>query len=183
VNFGDALLRAALDEDVEVSAPCFDWAFASGRLDLMGFESIMRALPVAGRSIRDWVDPDSQSVLESVARVRIRKRGWTCRSQVRVGDSGAIDLVIEDQVALELDGRAFHESTFESDRRKDLAITLEGRHALRVSKPMLLEAWPQIEEAVGLALAARGRSVGITGKESLRPRGNRRSPGRGELFT
>jgi very-short-patch-repair endonuclease len=77
------------------------------------------------------------------------------RSQVRVGAFSAIDLVVEDQIALELDGRAFHEATFEADRRKDLAITIEGRHSIRISRRILRESWTDVERAIAAGLAAR----------------------------
>ena len=151
------MVRVALDEALEVAVPCFDWALATNRLDVIGFEAVLLRLPPAVRPIREWVDRRSQSVLESTARVRLCSRGWRVRSQVRVGDLGAIDLVIDDHVALELDGRSFHESTFETDRRKDLAIAQEGRHAIRVSTRMLRDSWSEVEGAIGAALAVRGR--------------------------
>lgn len=152
---GDALVRLALDESLDVAVPCFDWALFTARLDRVDFERILLRLPPSLRTIRAHIDRNSQSLLESIARVRLHARGWQVRSQVRVGVDSAIDLVVEDHVALELDGRAFHESTFETDRRKDLAITMEGRHAIRVSMTMLRDSWGDVEAAIGCALAAR----------------------------
>jgi very-short-patch-repair endonuclease len=100
-----------------------------------------------------------------------------------VGELGAIDLVVEDHIALELDGRAFHESTFERDRRKDLQITREGRHALRVSTSMLYREWHSVEAAIEAALHARlGPVAGNSGKPTPRPRGRKVSPGKGGEF-
>ena len=181
-NIGEALIRCALDEDLEVSVPCFDWAWASGRLDLIGFESVVRALPADARCIRDWIDPASQSILESIARVRLKRHGWSVRSQIPVSGFGGIDLVIEDTVALETDGRTYHESSFETDRLKDLAITRAGRHAIQISRAMLLYNWAAIESAITEALRARG-VVGKTGESLAEPRGRQRTPGRPELFT
>lgn len=154
-----ALTRAALDEDLEVSVPCFDWAFATGRLDRFDFEQVIAKLPRSARVIRDWVDPRSQSVLESVARVRLLRKGWAVRSQVLLPDLRSIDLVVEDHVGLELDGRKYHESRFEADRSKDLAIAIDGRHAIRVSARQVYVGWDEVEAAVEAALAARGRAT------------------------
>ncbi len=157
VGLEDALLRVALDEPLETAVCVFDWAWRSGRLDRVGFESVLAQLPRGMQCLREWVDPNSQSVLESVARVRCLRKGWRVRSQVPVAGTQAIDLVIEDTVALELDGRRFHESTFTADRRKDLAIAIEGRHSLRVDSGLLFGSWPSIERAIERILATRGR--------------------------
>lgn len=176
VSTADALVRAVLDADVETAVAAVDWALATGRIDGFQFEQIILALPQTSRSIGVWVDTRSQSVIESVARVRLLRRGWRVRSQTRVGDLESIDLVVEEVVALELDGREFHESTFERDRRKDLQITVEGRHSIRVSALMVLEIWPRIELAIEAALrAAQSAPVVSTGVVAPQPRGRRRS--------
>lgn len=179
VGLGEALVRVVLDHDLEVSVPCVDWALHHGLLDRLALEQLTLALPVGARSIRAWIDPDSQSLLESVARVRLLRRGYRVRSQVPVG-LGAIDLVIEDEVALELDGREFHEHRFERDRRKDLAITEQGRHSLRVSYRMLCDEWPSIERAIDAALRARG--VRKSAIPPVEPRGARHAPGVRRIF-
>jgi very-short-patch-repair endonuclease len=173
VGLGEALVRVILDHDLEVSVPCLDWALFTGRLDRIEFERLILALPKSARGIRDWVDPRSQSVLESTARVRLRRAGWTVVTQVGLRElDGWIDMVVGDGVALELDGRTYHQSTFESDRRKDLTITIEGRHSIRVSREMLIHDWKRVELAIVAALRARGiaQHSAISG---LEPHGRR----------
>ena len=99
------------------------------------------------------------------------------RSQVRVGDIQSVDLVIEGHVALELDGRAHHETRFEADRRTDFAITRDGRHSIRVTASMLWNDWGDIEAAIASALAARRVAVPKPGRALQRPRGRKRAPG------
>jgi very-short-patch-repair endonuclease len=169
----EVLIRVALDEDLETVVSCFDWAFASASVDVIDFERILNALPIRARVLRSWVDPGSQSILESVARVRILRRGWSVRSQVRVGDVQAIDLVIEEHVALELDGREHHALRFEADRRKDLAITREGRHSIRLTASMLWDQWAEVELAIEAALFARRVSVPNAGNAPAAPRGSK----------
>lgn len=174
-NLDEVLIRVALDEDLETSVSCFDWALAAGRIDTVDLELIMKALPKPARVLRSWIDPRSQSILESVARVRLMQRGWKVTSQVGVGDFQSIDLVIEEHVALELDGRAHHELRFEADRRKDLAIAKAGRHSIRVTASMLWNHWGEVEAAIESALTAR-RAVPNAGKPLALPRGSKRSP-------
>ena len=161
VSVHHALVQLMLGHPADVAVPCIDWLLRSARADLIDVERCVLELPDRGRRIMRLVDRESQSVLESVARVRLIRAGFRVESQRRTGELGASDLVIEGEVALELDGREFHEHAFESDRRRDLVTTLEGKHVIRVSRRMLRERWPSIEAAIRAALAAR--SVGNSG--------------------
>lgn len=155
VSLHDALVRVMLDEPADVAVPCIDWLFRTGRADLIDVERCVLELPAQRRVIMSLVDRGSQSVLESVARVRLLQVGFAVTSQQRTGLAGATDLVIQESVALELDGREFHAPYFERDRRRDLVTTIEGRHVIRVSESMLREEWPHVEAAIRSALAAR----------------------------
>ena len=105
--------------------------------------------------------------------MRLRTEGYSLVSQASTGLLGANDLLIEDTVALELDGREFHESTFERDRLRDLISTTEGRHVIRVSRRMLRHQWPLILEAIRSCLSAR--RVGNSGDLVPHPVGKQRS--------
>ncbi len=183
-TLADALTRVALDEACDVAIPCFDWALATGRLDRVDVERVLLRLPPKARLLSEWIDFRSQSVLESVARVRLLSSGWRVRSQVPVGDLGSIDLVVEEEIALELDGRAFHESTFERDRRKDLEIAIQGRHSIRVSHRMVRDAWADVERAIAAALAARRQGDGgKSGKPRAVPKRKLRARAGGEQLS
>jgi very-short-patch-repair endonuclease len=161
VSVADALLRVLLDEPPDVAVACMDWLLHTGRADLIDLHRVALRVPRSRQGVMRLVGGRSQSVLESVARARLRQSGFHVLTQQRTGELGASDLVIEGAVALELDGRAFHADSFESDRRRDLQTTREGKHVIRASERMMREVWPQIEGAVRAALRARG--VGISG--------------------
>lgn len=173
----DALVRVLLDEPAESSVPCADWLLATGRLDRIDVERCILELPRPARSVAALIDANSQSVIESVARVRLLTAGYRVWSQQRTGLLGSIDLLVEDQVALELDGRAFHEGSFESDRRRDLVTTVEGRHVIRASALMVRDDWPAIAAAVSGALAAR--RVSNSGRSWMPRVGSQRTHRRG----
>jgi very-short-patch-repair endonuclease len=162
VSVADALLRVLLDEPPDVAVACIDWLLRTGRADLIDVHRVALRLPASRRGVMLLISDRSDSVLESVARVRLRRAGFHVREQQSTGELGASDLVIEGAVALELDGRKYHADSFESDRRRDLQTTREGKHVIRASERMLREVWPQIEGAVRAAL--RARSVGISGR-------------------
>lgn len=170
VSLEEALIRVVLDHELDVAVPCIDWALHTGRLDRFAFEHLILALPHRARVVRKWVDGASESVLESVARVRLVRSGWHVRSQVPVGELGSIDLVVGDEVGLELDGREHHEKSFERDRRKDLQIVLEGRVPLRVTYSMLRGDWSRIERALHRLMPAQNSAT-----PPAEPRGRRRA--------
>lgn len=161
VSVHDALVRLMLDEPPDVVVPCIDWLLHSGRADLIDIHRAGLDVPASRRRVLDLIDQRSQSVLESVARVRLRQRGLRVDSQQPTGELGASDLLVEGAVTLELDGRQYHADRFEEDRRRDLITTIEGKHVLRVSEPMVREVWSHIVTAIGASL--RARRVGNSG--------------------
>lgn len=162
----DALLYAVKQLPFEEAVAVLDWACHTGRLDEVDLHRLCARLPSRLRKIAAWVDRDCQSVLESIVRTRLRLLGYEVVSQVPVDTVRSIDLVVDGVLGLELDGRAYHESSFESDREKDLAIVLEGRSAMRVSYTMVQRKWPRVEQGIATAVAAH--------RHHHRARGSRR---------
>jgi hypothetical protein len=155
VDVRDALLRVVLDEQFETAVAALDWALHTGRLDRIDFELLVLRLPKDMRHISEWVDERCESLPESLARTRLRLLGHSVESQVRVNDLERIDLVVDDCVGLETDGEEFHFDRFESDRTKDIAITIANLHALRPSARMVFRQWHRVALAVETAIAAR----------------------------
>ena len=171
VELSDALVRVVLDESFETAVAALDWALHTGRLDRIEFELLILRLPDERRGIREWVDRRCESLPESLARTRMRMLGHTVDIQVVLGDIERIDLVIDDCVGMETDGREFHLDRFEQDRRKDLDITIAELHPLRPSARMVFHNWPHVVRAVEAALAARRRPArfGNSGASAPRP--------------
>lgn len=149
----EALVHAVKHLPFEEAVAVLDWACHTGRLDEVDLHRLCARLPKPLRRIAEWVDRDCESVLESIVRTRLRLLGYEVVSQVPVDTVRSIDLVVEGVLGLELDGRAYHESSFESDREKDLAIVLEGRSAMRVSYGMVRRDWPRVEQGIAAAVA------------------------------
>lgn len=171
VDLRDALVRVVLDESFETAVAALDWALHTGRLDRIAFELLILRLPEERRGIREWVDGRCESLPESLARTRLRILGHTVDIQVRLGDIERIDLVVDDCVGMETDGREFHLETFERDRRKDLDITIARLHPLRPSARMVFHDWTRVVRAVDAALAARrpARRIGNSGASATHP--------------
>ena len=154
VALEDALAVVAECEPFEVGVAALDWSLRTGALGRMQFESLIASLPAEMRMLAHWVDPKCDSVLESVTRTWLQLAGYRVLSQVRVGELQRIDLVVNEVVALELGGKT-HDASRESDWRKNVKITVEGRHPILATYSMVRDDFASVIEAIDAALAAR----------------------------
>ena len=108
------------------------------------------------------VDPRSQSVGESIARVALVQAGFDVDIQVRLEGVGRVDLLVDGLVVVEIDGFAYHSgrAEFRNDRRRDRAIAVEhGLLELRFAFEDAVHDVPGLVETVRRAVAvARLRS-------------------------
>jgi very-short-patch-repair endonuclease len=190
VGLLDALERVVLDEQLEVAVAAIDWALHTMELDLIDFETLILRLPLERRGIRGWIDPRCESLPESLARTRLRLGGHSVETQHPMVDGRRIDLLVDEVVAIEVDGDEHHRERFEADRSKDIDITLMNLHALRPSARTVFRRWDHFERAVELAIAARiqphpvvensgpalGHPLGNRGMTGWRRRPRRRTP-------
>lgn len=84
----------------------------------------------------------SESILESVVRVRLVQAGYAVEEQVPMGSYRA-DLLVGGRVVVECDGFAFHgeRETFERDRRRDAVFAAAGYQVLRLSYRRVTADW------------------------------------------
>src|SRR5690625_6829744 len=77
--------------------------------------------------------PTSQSVLESLARLELVGEGLKVEPQKYVDEVGYVDLLVEDVVAVELDGYEYHRDRiqFSRDRFRDRQLRMMGYEVLR----------------------------------------------------
>lgn len=189
VGLSDALYRVILDEDLETAVAALDWALRTGVLDEDSFEALIRRLPGDFQHIRFWVDLLCDSLPESLSRTRVRLRGHAVVSQVTLKTEEQIDLLVDDCVAVEVDGEKYHLTRFERDRHKDANITIEKFYSFRPSARMVFYEWDAvilaIETAISMHVRAprlensgRGTCVPpkIPGAALRRRRRSRRSP-------
>ncbi|TDW30548.1 hypothetical protein [Cryobacterium psychrophilum] len=105
------------------------------------------------RGIRE-MELTADSGLETVVRRRLRHEGYRVDAQVRVGQPGTEtmppeDLVVEDCVAVEIDGQEWHgESRFHPDHTRDLQAAGLGRPTLRLTYAQILFEWPTTLAAI-----------------------------------
>lgn len=104
---------------------------------------------------------DADSGLESLLRWRLRHYALTVRTQVHVIGVGWVDVLIDDRLIVETDGRENHDGP--SQRHKDLVrdanAAMWGYTSLRFDYAMVVHDWELVENAIlgalGLLRTAR----------------------------
>jgi very-short-patch-repair endonuclease len=97
---------------------------------------------------------DSGSGLETIARLRLQRAGHRVETQAGVPGLGHQDLLIDDCVALEIDGPEWHgETQFETDRERDLHAARLGRRTIRLTPRHVLTSWPDAMTAIERAIS------------------------------
>lgn len=92
------------------------------------------------RVIIDMIDPQSMSIVETVARYYLRKAGFNVQGQFYVKGVGNLDLLVEGLLGVETDGERYHntESGWAEDLRRDNLLVIKGVWCLRIPAKMVL---------------------------------------------
>jgi hypothetical protein len=112
------------------------------------------------RRIVTAIVPQSQSLIECMARYLLRGAGFHVESQVNIPGMGHLDLMVDGRLGIEADGAGFHmdRKSFEEDRRRWNVTTRLGIPTLVVTF-WLLKNRPQqfiamVQDALGRLAAA-----------------------------
>jgi len=103
-------------------------------------------------------DPRSESGTESIARVRLRSRGYKVEVQPRICGRRR-DLLIG-RLIIECDSKAHHtsETNYELDRRRDRETLLAGYETMRLTYRTILYDWEQtVADIAAFTRSARHR--------------------------
>ncbi len=132
------------------------------------FEQVIAITRLAPRRLEDGIRrmvKNSGSGNETIVRLRLQRAGFRVEPQAFVPGMGHGDLLVDDCVGIDVDGRRWHGSDrFAIDRDRDLHIEGLGRHALRLRAAHIHESWPHtlavIERAVSDARREQRRRSG-----------------------
>ncbi|WP_147304033.1 endonuclease domain-containing protein [Subtercola boreus] len=118
---------------------------------------LFEGLPARYRSALSRADPESESGIETLVRLRLRSLGISVRTQVRHRGVGRVDLLVGDRLVIEVDGREHHDSreAFASDRERDLVLFRDGFDRLRLTYAHVMYRWPEIEGVIVEAVRRR----------------------------
>jgi very-short-patch-repair endonuclease len=106
--------------------------------------------PVGIRALLDLADPRADSGLETFVRILARALGFRVAIQVRFAGIGIADVVVEDWIVVETDGRSIHDTPVVSarDRRRDARHAAAGRTPLRFRYAQVVYDLPTVAEAI-----------------------------------
>lgn len=160
VTVADCLRSVARCADEETAVAVFDTALTAGLVTLRQLRAILAGQPVNAR--RRWMlaRPGSDSGVESIVRQRLQARGHLVEQQVQVDGVGRVDMRIDGELFLEIDGFAFHRDreAFERDRVRDARLAARGSPRLRVSAGQVTDDWQAVVDAVDRVLAHSANS-------------------------
>lgn len=99
--------------------------------------------PTRTHYLAPLLHPESGSGIESIVRFGLWAAGIRARIQVVVRGDYRVDVLIDDWLVLELDGRGTHaqKQAFTADRRREATIMRDGRIVLRFSYATVMYDW------------------------------------------
>lgn len=123
-----------------------------------------RGSQARGRWLARHADARADSLLETVARWALTDAGLRVESQVAIPRVGRVDLMVEDAIVVELDGREHHSDreAFDTDRRRDRLLLAWGLRVLRFTYSDVMPTGRRVVEDVQAALAADSSLRGDT---------------------
>ena len=135
-------------------------------------EEIHSAFDGAPKSVRrllDECDPKAASGIESITRVRIRRKGVRLTTQAHIPGVGHVDMLIGDRLVVEVDGYAFHseKENFQEDRRRNQVQAAGNYVYMPFTYDDVIDRWPHVEATImgavhnGVHLNPRRRSTTI----------------------
>jgi very-short-patch-repair endonuclease len=160
VTVSDCLRSVARCADEETAVAVFDTALTAGLVTLRQLRDLLEGQPVNVRRRWRLARPGSDSGVESIVRQRLQARGHVVEQQVHVAGVGRVDMRIDGELFLEVDGYAFHRDrdAFERDRLRDARLAARGSPRLRVTAAQVANDWPAVLDAVDGILAHSANS-------------------------
>jgi very-short-patch-repair endonuclease len=142
----DAIQRAVSCLDLRAAVVAMDSALNRRLISRAQLEAMCAS--ARGRRLLRLVDGASESGLETIARLALRRWRVKVRTQVPIAGVGRVDLLIGDRLVLELDGQGWHDrpGDFESDRARDRALVAAGYLPMRASYRQVLTEWGAVEQ-------------------------------------
>lgn len=139
----DALLQAAQCMDQNDFLASVESAVHLGFFPESELSELAALLPARLRPTLDRFDRGGQSGYETHTRVQLLDAGHRVRTQVPVPGTSPLDLLVDDCVGVETDGRRWHEDRFLADRTKDIITEGHGIRILRIAGTHIFESWPR----------------------------------------
>lgn len=130
----DALVHAVRCQGPTAAVATLDSALNKKVISAADLVRVLQALPRRFQVLAAFVDSRAESGPETLVRLMARRLGCDIRLQVDFRGVGRVDLVLDDWLVVECDGKPFHEdwSTQLRDHRRDIALAARGYATLRL---------------------------------------------------
>lgn len=154
VDIVDALVQHCRRVEKADAIASLDSAWHKGLIDEDGIARVFADLPRRSAIWRRQLDRAAESGLESLLRVDCGDRGWRVVSQPPAPGGGRSDLLVEDWLYIEADGRQWHDEPrqAEKDRQRNTAVMLAGGRWLRFGYAEVVHRRPATVEAIATVL-------------------------------
>lgn len=121
-------------------------------------DAVFAAVPLRFHFYRAQVDQRAMSGLETLVRLLVRDAGLTCTPQFHFPGIGTVDLLVEECIVIETDGRRGHADPVGTarDYDRDVALAALSYVVLRFNFSQVMRSPEVVLSAVHGALAARG---------------------------
>jgi len=120
--------------------------------------AIIAAAPERIRFLGEHLEPRSEEGIESIVRFGLAMAGIATRVQVVLRSRDRLDLVVDDWLVLELDGREFHaqRAAFTKDRVRTARLIRGSRTVLQFAYASVMYDWPFVQGTVEEVIARHG---------------------------
>jgi very-short-patch-repair endonuclease len=127
----------------------FESAWNLGMLSTRTRMRVRAALPNRSRWLVDLAQPDADSGLESLLRLRLHLLGIRLDCQVTIHGVGSVDFVIAERLIIEADGKGNHEGELRhKDLVRDAAASRLGYETLRFDYAQIVHDWATVQAAI-----------------------------------
>lgn len=152
-----ALGHAAQCQTEEMALTVIDSALNLGLVTESELRAQFESLPRRCRRVLEKAERHSQSGIETLVRVRLRKLGIHLTVQATISGVGHVDLLIGDRFVIECDSHSWHwlEDQYREDHRRDAALVSMDYVVFRVTYEMVMFDWARVESIVRHVVGAR----------------------------
>lgn len=152
-----ALAHAAECQTEEMALTVIDSALNLGLVTDAELRAQFESLPRRCRRLLEKAERRSQSGIETLVRVRLRKLGIDLTVQAKISGVGHVDLLIGDRFVIECDSHRWHwlEDQYREDHRRDAVLVKMDYVVFRATYEMVMFDWPWVESIVRHVVGAR----------------------------
>ncbi len=152
VSLIDALVHLVRCQPAPLAVAALDSALNEELLTSL--DDVFERLPRRYRALAARVDSRSMSGIETLVRLMVVDAGIAVDIQVTFDGIGDVDLVLDDRVVIEVDGRAHHRNNQLRDYARDAALAALGYVVLRFDYAQVMYQPARVMAAIRGALAA-----------------------------